>query len=427
MSIPYAVIEIFTSEEARWDGAPLAQRIVEFVRNQKIAARCIVSRGVAGCYENGEIASHGLEVLSFNMPLKIEIILPAAEVERIAPTLERVVSDGIVAVEDMPVRSHRTQARLLPRQLRVRDAMTSRPISARPDTPLSEILRTILNAGFNGVPIVDAEGRPVGIVTQGDLIRRAGMPIRKALLLAFEQSHVEELLLRLASQKASDVMSRPVATIDQDAPVQDAVTLMLKRNIKRLPVIDSSGRLVGMFSRLDVFKAIHRETPATDALKRQRVDVQNVRTVSDILETDTPTVRPDTPLEEVIRLIDTSDVQRVAVVDPEGRFLGLISDKILLGAFAGKRSGLWQYLLGKLALGEIGKHRRDLLADLAAQTAVNVMSSDVVTLREDSPVDEAIRLMAEKGFKRIPVVNEQGTFVGMVSRDTVLRLGAGRL
>ena len=85
MVLKYHVIEIFTSEEARYKGRPLYLAVLEHVRGLKIAARGIVTKAVAGCYENGEIATHGIEVLSFNMPLKIEIIMPAPELEIVLP------------------------------------------------------------------------------------------------------------------------------------------------------------------------------------------------------------------------------------------------------------------------------------------------------------------------------------------------------
>ena len=85
MSLDYRMIEVFTNEEAKYKGQSLHAAIVLRVRDLRIAARCIVLRGVAGCYETGEIATQGIEVLSFNMPLKIEIILPSAEPRTGAP------------------------------------------------------------------------------------------------------------------------------------------------------------------------------------------------------------------------------------------------------------------------------------------------------------------------------------------------------
>lgn len=85
MALDYRVIEVFTSEGARYKGHPVATALVKRVRDLRIAARCMVSRGMAGCYENGEVATQGIEVVSFNMPLKIEIVLPAAELGRVLP------------------------------------------------------------------------------------------------------------------------------------------------------------------------------------------------------------------------------------------------------------------------------------------------------------------------------------------------------
>ena len=63
--LQYKAIEIFTGEEARWRGKPLSDAIVQFVCNLKIAARCMVTRGIHGCYESGEIATQKLEILSW--------------------------------------------------------------------------------------------------------------------------------------------------------------------------------------------------------------------------------------------------------------------------------------------------------------------------------------------------------------------------
>lgn len=106
--LAYSVIEIFTSEEARWHGAPLYDAVVRAVAKEAAFARCVVSKGIAGCYEDGELASHRVLDLSYNMPLKIEIVLPRSELERVLERVEEMVGDGIIVVEDVEIRSHRT-------------------------------------------------------------------------------------------------------------------------------------------------------------------------------------------------------------------------------------------------------------------------------------------------------------------------------
>ena len=73
MSTSYCVIELYTSEEARGQGKPLWEAVLGHVAETRSAARCLVSKAVAGCYEGGEMAGTRLEVLSYNLPVKVEI------------------------------------------------------------------------------------------------------------------------------------------------------------------------------------------------------------------------------------------------------------------------------------------------------------------------------------------------------------------
>ena len=75
----------------------------------KLAARCMVTRGIEGSYENGEIATGRIEVLSYNMPVRITIIIPAVELEAVLSKVEEMVTEGIVAVRDVQVVAHKTR------------------------------------------------------------------------------------------------------------------------------------------------------------------------------------------------------------------------------------------------------------------------------------------------------------------------------
>ena len=218
-------------------------------------------------------------------------------------------------------------------------------------------------------------------------------------------------------------MTQPAVTIEQDKLVTEAVNLMLKKQVKRLPVVDAAGSLVGILSRVDVFRSIMRESPDWQAFQEQSIAVENLRFVSDIMRRDTPTVFPDTPVEEVIRLIDSNDIQRVCVVDQEGHFLGLISDRDLLIAFSERHPGIWDYFASKIPFTERGRRHEHLQRHLELKTAGEVMNTNIITVQEDAPINEAIRLMLDRAIKRLPVVDAQGKYQGLVSRDALLRAG----
>jgi CBS domain-containing protein len=422
--VRYQVIEIFTSERTRWEGRPIDQAIVERVRSLKIAARCLVARGIEGCYENGEVATRRIELLSYNMPVRITIVLPASETDRVLREMDAMVSDGVVAVQELRVVAHRTRKLLLPRQVKVCDIMTREPVSVEAAAPLDRVVRVLLSARFSGMPVVDAERRPVGIVTPSDLIGKGRLPVRLGLLAAAAGERLDEILAELATRTAGEVMSAPPVTIGADRYVREAVDLMIERQLKRLPVVDERGRLTGMLSRLDVFQAITDAAPHWEALGRQQVLVGSLRTVADVMGRDPHAVSPDTPIEEVIRTIAANAVQRVAVVDRAGKLLGLIADRDLLAAFASDASGgLWEQVKGLIPFTGHGRRHRALKGVLRAKTAAEVMQTDLVTVREDVPIDAAIGLMTARGFKRLPVVDGAGVFKGMISRDALLRVG----
>jgi CBS domain-containing protein len=418
--LEYRIIDIFTSEEARWNKKPLSDAIVQYVATLKIAARCIVTRGTDGCYEGGEIATRKLEVLSYNMPVYIRIIVPTSEYECVISDVEKMVQDGIISYRDLNVVAHRTMSRIIPAQIRVKDAMTLHPKTVSPATRLSEVAQLLLSSNFTGIPVVDEGLFPVGIITQGDLIYRGGMPLRLGLLAASSEEKKTAVLKSLNEKLAKEIMSQPVVTVLEDKLLTESVELMLRKKLKRLPVVNSSGRIVGILSRMDLFRIIMRETPDWKAFKAQDIEVGALHFVSDIMRTDTHAVLPRTSLDEVMQLIHANDLERVAVVDEKGLFLGLISDRDLLARLLPLTAGIWDFLISKLPFTERGRRYRKVEEQLQAKAAFEIMDTRAVTIREDASVDEAIGLMYKQGLKRLPVIDSEGKFKGMISRESLL-------
>ncbi len=423
-AMEYSVVCIYASEDARWEGRPLADALTGLLRERRLAARSLVTRGIAGCYEDGEMATQRVEVLSYRLPLKIEIILPSPEMEDLLPQITAMVAEGIVGVTALRVVAHKVRHYLVPRHLKVRDVMTPNPQKVQPATPLSQVLEILLSADFTGLPVVDEQERPVGIITDGDLVYRAGIPIRVRLLAQFATHKVGSVKEGLSQRPAKDIMTSPVVTVKEEQYLFEAVDTMLKRGLRRLPVVDAGGALAGILSRIDIFKSISKEAPASGKLQGTGTALSEIHLARDAVRGDTPTVSPDASLDQVIKLLGNSAIERVAVVDGQGKLLGLISDRAMLNAFAEHKEGIWDFLMRKLSMQEVGERHAELIRRYRSSQAGQVMEEDFPGVREDTTLEEAARLMTERRVKRLPVLDAQGRLLGMLRREALLRLGA---
>ncbi|MCP4138163.1 MAG: CBS domain-containing protein [bacterium] len=414
MSLKYTMIEIFTSEEARYNKRPLHEAILDSIRELKIAARCMVTKGTGACYETGEIASQSILTLSYNMPIKIEILLPSAELDEVLPNIKKMVTQGIVTLREPEIISYRTRKSIIPRQVKVKDVMTPSPVTLTPYSTAAEAALLLLSSSFNGIPITDKNNNLLGIVTQGDLIGKAKLPVRPGLLTELGSETVDPLIKSLNTKHLADIMTSRLITITEDELLTRAVEIMISREVKRIPVTSDHGKLTGILSRLDIFKTITRESAHWEAMTRHNMEIENRKFVSHIMRRDIHKVHPETSLEEVIGIIDSNDIQRVAVVDSNDRFLGIISDRDLLSNFSENHTGFREFIGSKLPFKEKKKPDGD-------QTAADIMQTNLITIDDEAPINEAIRLMTENGLKRLPVVDSEKKFLGMVSRDSVLR------
>jgi len=143
--------------------------------------------------------------------------------------------------------------------------MTSPAIVVHPETSIAEAAKTMLDNHISGLPVVDASAKLVGIVSEGDFIRRSELNTER------KRSWLLELLTSpgaLAAEYVSthgrsveDVMTSDIVTVAPTARLQEVVELMEKHDVKRLPVV-AQGRLIGIVSRSDLLKALVKTLPA---------------------------------------------------------------------------------------------------------------------------------------------------------------------
>jgi CBS domain-containing protein len=144
-------------------------------------------------------------------------------------------------------------------------------LTVAPDTPVRQIAALLLERRISAVPVVDANRRVVGIVSEGDLMHRAETGTARSRSRWFELiSDARELAREFVEShglRAADVMTRPVVSVTEDVHVAEAARLFGSRRIKRVPVL-RDGRLVGVVSRADLLRGLVRKpadaAPADD-------------------------------------------------------------------------------------------------------------------------------------------------------------------
>ncbi len=140
----------------------------------------------------------------------------------------------------------------------VKDMMTRPAISVEPGTSIRDVARLLVEHGVSGLPVVDARGAVVGVISEGDLLVKEGGPdsIRHRPLahLFGESRETQEALARVEARTAGDAMTSPAITIDAQRPLQAAAALMVEKGIKRLPVTEGDV-LVGIVTRADLVRA----------------------------------------------------------------------------------------------------------------------------------------------------------------------------
>lgn len=148
--------------------------------------------------------------------------------------------------------------------MKVRHAMSTRVVTVMPGTLLSDAMRTMLREHISGLPVVDAQGALVGMLTEGDLMRRVETetePTHPAWLrFLLGPGRMAREFTASHARHVGEVMTRKVIAVGADAPLADAVDLMERHRVKRLPVLAGQG-LAGILSRADLMRAFVSAMP----------------------------------------------------------------------------------------------------------------------------------------------------------------------
>jgi len=143
--------------------------------------------------------------------------------------------------------------------MKARDVMTYGAITVGADASVMQAARLMLQNKISGLPVVDANGQLVGIVTEGDFLRRGelGTQHRRPRWLEFliGPGRLATEYVRACGRKVEEIMTPGPQTVTTDTPLEEVVLLMERHRIKRLPVVEG-GKIVGIVSRANLLHAL---------------------------------------------------------------------------------------------------------------------------------------------------------------------------
>jgi CBS domain-containing protein len=156
----------------------------------------------------------------------------------------------------------------------VRDVMTSPVFSVRGHTPLKDVAFLLIDHGISGVPVVDADGKLLGVISEADFLMKeqGAEAIRHRRLARFigESRESRSRQEKVAAVTAAEAMTAPAVTIDPRARISEAAALMTDRRVNRLPVVEHEA-LVGIVTRADLVRAYVRSDDELAATIRDEV------------------------------------------------------------------------------------------------------------------------------------------------------------
>jgi CBS domain-containing protein len=143
--------------------------------------------------------------------------------------------------------------------MKVADVMTRRVVSVKPETLVVEAARLMLQEGISGLPVIDDGEHLVGIVTEGDFLRRGETRTERRrprwLELLLGHGRLTDEYVRSHGRKVEEVMMRDVAKVTEQTTLAEAVRIMERRRVKRLPVLHRR-KVVGILSRANLIQAL---------------------------------------------------------------------------------------------------------------------------------------------------------------------------
>lgn len=271
----------------------------------------------------------------------------------------------------------------------VEDIMTKKVVTSKPTDTILEVRNLMINHRITRIVVVEAKNKPVGIITQKDIV--------SFLLADKSRRGLEEI-------QAEEVMSKDLVTVKPTAPISNVAKTMIKKKISSLVVVDDDGKLRGIATKADIGMYF--------ASKRA-----GIYSVCDFMTSNPITIKPSHPIFLAVSSMSEHKISRVVVTNEEGKPIGIITltDVTMISSLLKPAKVLTEgkpiLLKGLIALPK----------SIHLLTAKDVMTTYPISINKDSDLSDAAKLMTRHGVGGLPVVDDSGKLVGIVTKSDLTR------
>jgi CBS domain-containing protein len=273
-----------------------------------------------------------------------------------------------------------------------RDVMSTKPTTISADAPIEEAARLRWTLDLRHLPVVDAQGKLVGMLSDRDL-KQMSAPYFVPEMLGVGRESLDG--------HVRDIMSADPLSVRPESDLAEVVDLVLENRIGAVPVVDRSRHVVGIVSYVDVLRTL-----AKGARERAEAEPGSKQVAEDIMTKNPRTIGPNDSAGDAIEALQSMDVRHLPVVDAQGELVGMLSDRDL---------GSWARQFSE------GEDARRSIVTLTSVPVVNIMSGDAASVDTDADVGEIVETMLERKVGALPVVDSEDKVVGIVSYVDLLR------
>jgi len=271
----------------------------------------------------------------------------------------------------------------------VGDIMTKRVITCTPKDTLLQMQKLMVKHRISRIVVTDMEKKPVGILTQKDIVN--------FLLADTSKRGIEEI-------PAEEVMSKSLITVKPMAPIPDAARNMIKNEISSLVVVDDNGKLKGIATKADIGLYLASKGAG-------------IYSVHDFMTPNPITVRQSQSIFLAVSLMSENRISRIVVIDEKNKPVGIITlaDVTMISSLL-KPAKVIMEKKPVFAKGILFPPK-----SIHLLTAGDFMTADPISVNEKTDLADAARLMTRYGVSGLPVIDSAGKLVGIVTKSDLTR------